>query len=71
MQFTIEMGFRLSSFEGDSETVINSLIKGGMEKPQVGHVIKDTVSLASFLQNFSISRLVRQGNAIAHVLPRE
>ena len=31
VQFTIEMGFRLSSFEGDSETVINSLIKGGME----------------------------------------
>ena len=71
MQFTIEMGFRLSSFEGDSETVINSLIKGGMEKPQVGHVIKDTVSLACFLQSFSISHLVRQGNAIAHVLPRE
>ena len=43
MQFTIEMGFRLSSFEGDSETVINSLRKGGMKKPQVNHIIKDTV----------------------------
>ena len=42
-----------------------------MGSPQVGHVIKDTVSLATFLQNFSISRLVWQGNAIAHVYPRK
>lgn len=69
VQFIIKMGFQLSSFEGDSETVINFLRRSGMEKPQVGHIIKDNVSFTSFLQSFSIFHLVRQGNAIAHVLP--
>ena len=47
--FVLEVGFHQSSFEGDFETVINSLRGGGLKNSYVGHIIKDTLSYAKSL----------------------
>lgn len=49
MSFVLEVGFHQSSFEGDFETVINSLRGGGLKNSYVGHIIKDTLSYAKSL----------------------
>ncbi|KAK9998225.1 hypothetical protein SO802_017828 [Lithocarpus litseifolius] len=63
-----ETGFQQSCFEGDSEVVVKALRGSGLEKSVVGHILKDTLSIASLLQSYSFSHVNRQGNAVAHAL---
>ena len=66
--FACECGIQQSSFEGDSEFVINSLRHGGLLHSSVGHLLKDTMFDASSLWSFSFSHVCRQGNSVAHAL---
>ena len=50
MSFVLEANFHQSSFEGDSETVIQSLCGDGLKNSYVGHIIRDTLSYANSLQ---------------------
>lgn len=58
VRFTLEVGLQQSIFEGDSEFVINSLCGLGMLNSQVGHIIKDILSLANSFQNYSFSHII-------------
>ena len=66
--FACECGIQQSSFEGDSEFVINSLRHGGLLHSSVGHFLKDTMFDASSLWSFSFSHVCRQDNSVAHAL---
>lgn len=48
--------------------MIKSSVGPGMLNSQVGHIIKDILSLANSFQSCSFSHIVQQGNAVAHVL---
>ena len=56
--FAHEVGINQSSFEGDSEIVINSLRCGGKLSSYFGHIIIDTLSFSSLLLSCSFSILL-------------
>ena len=64
--FVLELGFRSSSFGGDSAISIMALRQNNLLQSSFGHIIIDTLSYASLLQNFSFSHTFRQSNALAH-----
>ena len=66
--FTAESGYENLVCEGDSESVVNSLKRPGMENSRGGHLIKDIVSLSNSLVSISFAHVRRQGNAVAHAL---
>ncbi|KAL0005237.1 hypothetical protein SO802_012798 [Lithocarpus litseifolius] len=65
-----ELGFKNSIFEGDSETVINSLRNGDRLKSFIGHLVQDTLSDVNSLRSWSFFHIGRQDNAVAHVLAK-
>ena len=69
-QFVVELGFCQSIFEGDSELVFQSLTLDSSPCSALGHIIKDTQSIASSLQAHSFSRIRSWGNTVAHVLAK-
>lgn len=69
-QFLVELGFCQSIFEGDSELVFQSPILDSSPCSALGHIIKDTRSIASSLRAHSFSCIRRQGNTIAHALAK-
>ena len=56
--FAHEVGINRSSFEGDSEIVINSLRCGDKLSSYFGHIIRDTFSSSSLLLSCSFSILL-------------
>lgn len=68
MSFTLELGFSNCTFEGDSKLVVKSLQGKGTENSQEGHIIKDILYYVNSLRSFFFSDVIRQGNAVAHVL---
>nr|XP_023898514.1 uncharacterized protein LOC112010405 [Quercus suber] len=49
-QFVVELGLQHSVLEGDSELVYKALITDSSPHSSIGHIIKDTLSIASFLR---------------------
>ena len=43
VQFTLELGFAHTIFEGDAEIVIKALAEGNSSMHRIGHIVKDTV----------------------------
>ncbi|XP_030970877.1 uncharacterized protein LOC115991308 [Quercus lobata] len=68
VQFTLELGFKQSVFEGDSEVIIKALDNEVFSSPSVGHIVKDIWSMSGLLQIKSFSYVRRQGNSVVHAL---
>ena len=68
VQFILELGFKQSAFEGDSEFIIKTLDNEDFSSPSVGHIVKDIWSMSGLLQTKSFSYVRRQGNSMAHAL---
>ena len=68
--FLQELNLHGSILEGDSESSILAIKNQCFHHPDVGHIIKDIMSLVGSLQYFSFSHTRRQCNALTHVLAR-
>ena len=68
--FFCELGFSGTIFEGDSEEAISTIKKQSFQHLVVGHLVKDIVSSVNTFQYYSFSHTCRQGNVLAHTLPR-
>ena len=68
--FAQELSLNQVIFEGDLETIIRALSKGGFESSSIGHIIRDIKLLSSAFQNFSFCHTRRQGNRVAYRLAR-
>ena len=68
--FLQELNLHGSILEGDSESSISAIKNQFFNHPDVGHIIKDIMSLVGSFQYYSFSHTRRQGNALAHVLAR-
>ena len=71
VQFILELGFKQSAFEGDSEFIIKTLDNEDFSSPSVGHIVKDICSMLGLLQTKSFSYVRRQGNSMAHTLAQK
>ena len=69
--FAQEIGLQQCQFEGDSETIIKALKAGDMFSSSIGHLVRDTLVIVNSFSSFSFSRIVRQGNVVAHVLTQK
>ena len=68
VSFTAESGYDQFVCEGDSESVVNSLRRTGIENSRGGHLIKDIVYLSNSIRSISFAYVRRQGNVVAHAL---
>ena len=68
VSFTAESGFDQFKCEGDSEFVVNSLRRTGMENSRGGHLIQDITYLSNSFRSISFAHVRRQGNVVAHAL---
>ena len=59
IQFVQELDLYNSVFESDSEISISAIRDRCFSHPACGHLIKDILSLASSLQNYSSSHILR------------
>ena len=69
--FAKEMSICEATYEGDAETVTNALKDEGSNHPKFGHVINDSLVLASDFCFCSFSHVKRFGNSVAHFLARK
>ena len=69
--FAQEIGLQQCQFEGDSETIVKALKAGDMFFSSIGHLVRDTLIIVNSFSSFSFSSIVRQGNAVAHVLTQK
>ena len=69
-KFTVELGIRHPIFEGDLKVVCKALLAAGFSFLTIGHIVKDSMSIASSLQTHSFSYTKRQGNSVAYALVR-
>ena len=70
VHFLQELNLHGSILEGDSESSISAIKNQFFHHPDVGHIIKDIMSLVGSFQYFSFSHTRRQGNALAYALAR-
>ena len=61
----------ICQFEGDSKATIKALKAGDMFSSSIGHLVRDTLVIVNSFSSFSFSCIVRQGNAVAHVLTQK
>ena len=59
VQFILELGFKQSMFEGDSEVIIKALDNEDFLLVSVGHIVKDIWSMLGLLQTKSFSYVRR------------
>ena len=69
--FAKELSIFEASFEGNAKIVTNALRDGGSNHPKFGHVINDSLILASDLRFCNFSHVKRLGNLVAHFLARK
>ena len=70
IQFIVELGILQLDFARDSKVVYKAIIVGDPPLSAIGHIVKDIVSIASFLRTHSFFHTRRQGNSIAHALAK-
>ena len=66
--FSSKISLQQCKFEGDSEIGIKALQMGDMFSASFSHLVRDILILVTSLQSFSLSHIVRQGNAVALAL---
>ena len=59
VQFILELGFKQSMFEGDSEVIIKALDNEDFLLVSVGNIVKDIWSMLGLLQTKSFSYVRR------------
>ena len=64
MQFALEIGLRRLTFEGDSVTVINAIVRGSPEFLPYGNVIDDIRFQASGFQFLDFCHVKRNCNIV-------
>ncbi|KAK9986484.1 hypothetical protein SO802_031435 [Lithocarpus litseifolius] len=69
-QLSLELGFDNITIEGDSEVLINSLVKGGNSLAHYGHLIADIHMLMARFTLLGLSHVRRHCNNLAHALAR-
>ncbi|KAL0012764.1 hypothetical protein SO802_007872 [Lithocarpus litseifolius] len=68
--FTRELGIESCFLEGDSQIVIKALQDKDKTHSEFGHLLQDTLSHLNSFKNWSVSHVLRQGNAVADALAR-
>ena len=53
VQFIVKLGILQSDFAGDSKVLYKAIIVGDPPFSAIGHIVKDIVSIASFLRTHS------------------
>ena len=66
--FSSKISLQQCKFEGDSEIGIKALQTSDIFSSSFGHLVRDILILVTSLQSFSLSHIVRQGNAVALAL---
>ena len=66
--FVQELGLHNVVFEGDSASSIQAISNRLFTHSSCGHIINDSLLFVNSFQNFSFSRVCRQGNALADAL---
>ena len=69
-KFTFELGIRHPIFEGDLKVVCKALLAADFSFLTIGHIAKDSMSIASLLQTHSFSHTKRHDNSVAYTLAR-
>ena len=59
VQFILELGFKQSAFEGDSEFIIKAFDNEDFSSPSVGHIVTDIWFMSGLLQTKSFSYVRR------------
>ena len=70
MVFAKELSLLDAIFEGDAELIIKALQAKEVNHPEYGHVIQDSLVLASYFQVCYFSHVKRVSNFVAHFLAR-
>ncbi|KAK9987897.1 hypothetical protein SO802_028136 [Lithocarpus litseifolius] len=70
LELTLDLGFDKITLEGDSEVLINSLVKGGNSLAHYGHLIADVHMLMARFSLLGLSHVRRHCNNLAHALAR-
>ena len=70
MVFAKELSLLDAIFEGDAELIIKALQAKEVNHPEYGHVIQDSLVLASYFQVCYFSHVKRVSNSVAHFLAR-
>ena len=68
--FAQELSLDQVILEGDSETIIRVLSRGGWDSSSLGHIFKDINFFSSVFQSLSFCHTRRQGDRVAHRLAR-
>ena len=70
MIFARELSLPDAIFEGDAELIIKALRAKEVNHPEYGHVIQDSLVLASYFRVCAFSHVRRVSNSVAHFLAR-
>ena len=70
IEFALEKGLQQVVLEGDSATILNSILGGLPCLAPYGNIIEDSIILASQLSHCSFSHVCRKGNAVADKLAK-
>lgn len=70
VHFVKEFDLPGSIVEGDSEVSISAIETQCFHHPSCGHLVKNIMSSASSIQNYSFSYVHQQGNALTHALAK-
>ena len=70
MVFAKELSLLDAIFEGDAELIIKALQAKEVNHLEYGHVIQDSLVLASYFQVCYFSHVKRVSNSVAHFLAR-
>nr|POF26931.1 hypothetical protein CFP56_37703 [Quercus suber] len=68
--FAKDLSLKQVIFEGDLETIMRPLSKGGFDSSSYGHITRDIKFLSHGFQNCSFCHTLRHGNKVAHSLAR-
>ena len=66
-----EMNIFEATFEGDAKMITNALKDGGTNHPEFGHVIQDSLVLASAFRFCNFSHVKRLVNSVAYYLAKK
>ena len=70
MVFAKELTLMDTIFEGDAKQIIKALWAKEVNQPEYGHVLQDSLVLASYFLVCSFSHVKRVSNSVAHFLTR-
>ena len=70
LEFAADLGLISTVLEGDSKILMNALMDNSLSLASFGLLIQDIKAYAEFFRCISFSHVCREGNIVAHNLPR-